>query len=1075
MDINVKNYYFKGAQKRYVTNFRGDLTRNIRTLQLKAKEVKQISAVESMYRQINMIFSASGEYMKGLLKAGVGFLTAMGSAFMLQNTLQSNDVQNVKLEKDDDKMSFIVNGDERDDVLKISISKNGNAEVFADADLSEAELNKYINEFDKNHSKLFGTVFQRLSDAFQAIGQVLSKKQSGYNFDLNSKDNIIGIVKQFVDEKRRLSLLGTLIDARTFTKNFEFEKGMPKSYEQGELIDENISFTFSNLENRFFKGLQITVTDKNNNTRQGFVAMDDGNIYKTKLHDLSNPEDKFVPRMDWRIRRLESLTPDELENPLLKRMFEYAYSHVDKVTKFYMNYLYEQNKSFAQKYDKSSDRMKNQIDRLEKARMERINKFNAYLDKLNSKKNARTEAQGNSRLAEDAAKTIKVYDLAPEDFDLVKKLSSLNDRISTANTYRQYSQKQNFIKNFGIIRRKFQNGLIFKDVLNTDQFYLGLARYIYNPDKEEILSLGLFDNNLEEIARFKATKNGKIKLIVKPNTAIETVEKIENIMKNEMEKGLAEKLYSRMEMSAYYLENAAKVDSYMAKSYKKLSINEAIHELRENKLYYKFDSSKVRSLKEKLDGIREIYRKHESACYRWQDMYYPEFTQLPRYMQGRLENQDIDYEISVIDNKRYFSGLRILTRNKNGTFTNCYTIDYDGNTYKLINLPKNNKYSYINYTNKNSSPLDEQAVKNEYLDLMFDELLKNIRSYKAFLDECAYKLEIEGQYKFLKSHLEPIISKYKNGAQEFVPEIHPRQETIEETTVREIQQEEKTTPRKVGRPKKTVDKAVSETKKPKKADKPKKAAVVKTAPKTVVPKKEKPTVKPNSVVTKRREWGKTERTLSPELKDRYANMLKPNGQFKSLQDISLEDVVNQLDRIFALPPLQRSSHFVHDLNSKGDIFANRFSVLAPDGAWITVTKNVMSEYSPFHYSIRVQKENEIMYLNIKPDSDRVIRCDENNKIMLDSYGEKLTISKKKFMEKNPLSENMPMYFMEMFDERSDGERETIKFQVFNDKNYQKLEQQKTKEFQATLSAKMTADIQKELEQEMDETEESEEI
>lgn len=1080
MNVNIKNYDFKKSKSPYKQNFKGNLTRNIKSIKLTSDELSQVSSVGRKIKQMDMLFQSSCNYIKELLTAGAGFLAALTSGFMIKNALTSDDVQNVKLNRDGDSMSFTINGENTDDVAKIVVSDSGQAEIIVDDELSDKELNKYIGEIDKNHSKFFDVVSRKINDAFNSIGLTLNKEPDSYEFDLNSKDDVKRVAAQFVDEKRKLSLLNSMVDGSIFLNNFHFEEDMPKSVDKGELKDENIFFKFSHLENKYFKGFQITIIDKNNNTRQGIVAMNDGNIYKSKLHNLNDPSDTFFPGNDWKIRNLQSLSPEEIQNPLLKRMFEYGYSHVDRVTRFFLNYIYEQNKNYEETYDTLSSNMQNSIINLEKSRFDKINKYNERIEKTDLGKTARNKEIDDKQLMENSAKIVKIYDLKPDEFEFIKKISVLNERISAANYGKPNYQKVAFKEKFNVIRRRFQNGLIYKDILNTDKFYLGVARYMYGFNGEEELNFGIFDKKLKELARFKITQNGKMKMLVKPNTTVEDSEEIEKIMKNELENGLAERLYSHMDMGAYYLENTAKVNSYVAKSYNRIGLLDAIKEMMNGKKYYKFDTDEYNSLIDTILNIKKIYRTLRLIAYRLEKLYYPEIPQKSKYAYGRIDKYNLNYEISLIDNA-HISGLRILTRDKNNNFENCYIIDNNGMAYKLIKVPQNNRYEWLVNTQNNLTQLDEDALKKEHLDLMYAQIRENAVKYNGFLEEYS-KLDKKERNKLSSEQIIEIINKYKNNqidANTALQEISTKSEKVTSQNTSDTNADKTSfinmvasAPKKRGRPRKNPIELKKSLKKP-----------TKETPKTYINKQNI-----NKELEQKSQVGNAafEQMVNPhdqgkqvvinsvdkrsiqintELQNHCKSMLKSNGEFKDFDKIVLKDVVEQLDRIFATPVDKRSPHLIHEQLNSGRISEARFSVNASDGAVITVSRILNHKFDYTYYSITVKKDNMTMHINIDIDDNMIIKSHENKPIL----GKNDTIcyeDQTQFMAKNPLAKNMPMYFMEIFEERPDVERQIIPFQKADDKN-EKLMKQKMKDIQIALSTPIAHEIQKELEEDID--------
>lgn len=1053
---NIHNFRHDKSnfKNKYYLNFNGNINKTVGTFKLGTKELSRVSDIFGQYRQLDIMFRTAGSYMTDLFKKGIGFLIPLSAGgFALKNTLNSDEVPNVKVEngiKDTPNalMTFAV-GD-REDVAKLVVSKDGIVKVLADEDLPQGDIDRYAEEINSNHDKFFETVYGKTNDAINSIGEILDKKED-YQFDITSEEDVKRVARQFIDEKKRLALLANITSNRRFYKEFAWDDVSNNSIEKGVLKDKDISFSFSHLENFYFNGMQITVTDEKAGTKQGFVANADGKIYKSRIYK----KEDFVPRKVWHIRYLKPLSEEELQNPDLQYMFNYGYSHVDKAYKYMLKILYDQNKVFLDSYDGATAKKKNYIDEILTRKIKRVDEFNSRMESELKSRVEKSESLDNSPLWEDRAKTARVYNLTSEEFEMAKKFASYSDQISTAYLKRMQYQRPELNEKCGFMRRKSRNGVIFKNMLKSDKYYLGMAQYMAKPETKELISFGIFDKKLREIARFKISNNGEAKLIMRPATPDSVAVEIEQMLKKEIKNGLADRLIDRLETAVYYHENKIKVDTYIARSFHPITLAQAVKELKETKDYYKFDTEKLSKLKENLENIKEIYRNHQEPAYKWQKFFFPDVeSSTKKYMYGRLDEHDINYEFIFIDNE-HCSGLRVLTRNDKGIFQNGYVIENDGNVYKLMIIPDSDKYRYLYVERPNFSQLDAKAVKSEHIDLIFDKICQDIEKYNDFCNECVNYLNTD--CKIGKKALVEIVRKYRPEIVTPDMEISARRKPVVKTTEPEkpVDKTEEVK-RKPGRPRKNP---VPETpKEPRKPGRPRKEVSATTTNPAV---DTAPIAKPKVKRTHRTH--SKSKPLQAQYSDSYARMLKPNGEFKPLVAISIFDIVEQLNKLFALPYEERSPHLIHDLKSNGEVFMSRISCNAPDGAYITVSVCKTNDFYDFlYYSMRVQKGNEIMYFNINPEKDNVLKCDDNNILVRDKFKVKQRISKADFVAQNPLSVNMPMYLAEIFAVKPDEERKTVPFQKFETKR-SLIEKQAMRDAELVLrKTKAPKAIQKEL-------------
>lgn len=1011
---------------RYNPNFSGNIKKTVQTFQLCTAELSQVSALSKYSRQLNALYRAAGDYVGDVLKKSVKYIVPAGAtAITLNGVLNSKDVEDVKLEQNNtasdssELLSLTLGRGQNADVARISVSKSGQADVIADEDMSQSDLSRYLSEINKNHDKLFSAVLDKTETSVNTINELLDT-QTDYNFDLTSKTDIQKVVEEFVDKKKRVTILTKFIDRHSLERKFNGLNEIQFSVKDF-VLNNDVTFSYSGISNSTYDGIGLIVTNKKTGEKQGFVAMNDGNIYKTKTFMA----DDYMNSKIWRMHNLKVLSHEELENPDLKYMFNHVCMHNDRMCKAMLGSFYRKGNPNIEAFDLADEKTK-----------------------------ARSVKTEEKPFSEDTAKTIKVYKLNPELMTKVQEMEKYLRRIAEVYGNSDQGKCRVLTENSGFIRRKYSNTIILKDItLDDGKMLLGTYKYTYGDGikSDELLSFCLYDENIEEIARFKVMDNGDTKLLVKPGATAEYAQNIENAVKSGLENGLAEKIIAKLSDACYYHENFTKVNNYVKKSYSQITVADAVKELRSSKEFYRFDEGKVRQLRKNLDSLADIYKRCVSTSYRWQDAFFkPLNVQSKRYMCGELEKFGVVYEASVSD-KSNFSGIRILTKDTEGNWLNCYAISNDGNTYKLIKLPPAPELRYVScyIDDGNLSQLDAEAVKAEHLDLIFQDLFNTVSVFNDFMLEGSARRESRQgiyPYRVLMARVDEYKEKLDklNGKEVDLSAKIPASETAD--VVR----------RKPGRPKKdpseVTQKQNTETDVVKrKPGRPKKdPSVVKLKP-----------VKPVNPT-------KTGTTVSVPV----TRTVTGTYSVKPFMSLSMEDAISKIDKILATPYEKRSPHLVHDLKSTGDVFVNRFSVTAPDGAWVTVS---VMQYgmSSHYYSIRVQKDNEVMYLNLNPETGYICRCDIDNTVILGAEGRPQTISKEKFAEKNPLSANMSMYFDELFATKPEVQRKTIPWQIF--KKQDTAAKQAMREAERALRmTKVPKKIMKEMQAEFKEFDEPEE-
>jgi hypothetical protein len=121
----------------------------------------------------------------------------------------------------------------------------------------------------------------------------------------------------------------------------------------------------------------------------------------------------------------------------------------------------------------------------------------------------------------------------------------------------------------------------------------------------------------------------------------------------------------------------------------------------------------------------------------------------------------------------------------------------------------------------------------------------------------------------------------------------------------------------------------------------------------------------------------------------------------------------------------RSPHLIHGKLPDGRIFGAKVSIIASDGANVTITRMKSPTYTDFsYYSISVEKDGQKYVVNLDPDFMRIIES-VNGKPFVDSKNMIKHISKQELLETIPEAENLPRYFDEFFALKEDAERTVV--------------------------------------------------
>ena len=151
------NEYTKFKQNREKQNFRGNITRPIKTFQLGAGELSLAKDISKNYQQLILIYKTAGNHIGKLFQNAISFLLPVGALGLLfKNASSSDGIKDVKLEredglnKSDELLTFTFRDKNENDIAKISVSKNGEAGIIADDELNDKELSKYVTEIENN-------------------------------------------------------------------------------------------------------------------------------------------------------------------------------------------------------------------------------------------------------------------------------------------------------------------------------------------------------------------------------------------------------------------------------------------------------------------------------------------------------------------------------------------------------------------------------------------------------------------------------------------------------------------------------------------------------------------------------------------------------------------------------------------------------------------------------------------------------------------------------------------------------------------------------------------------------------
>ena len=151
----------------------------------------------------------------------------------------------------------------------------------------------------------------------------------------------------------------------------------------------------------------------------------------------------------------------------------------------------------------------------------------------------------------------------------------------------------------------------------------------------------------------------------------------------------------------------------------------------------------------------------------------------------------------------------------------------------------------------------------------------------------------------------------------------------------------------------------------------------------------------------------------------------PHTSCTNFLDCNLTKLVESIDTLFATPVEMRSPHLIHERLSDGRVFGAKVSMLASDGAKVTITRMKSPTYTDFsYYSITVMKDGQKYVVNLDPDFMRILET-VNGKPFVDTKNMVRHISKQELLDDIPDVENLPKYFEEFFALKEDAEKVVV--------------------------------------------------
>ncbi|MBQ1612513.1 MAG: hypothetical protein II085_03460, partial [Alphaproteobacteria bacterium] len=674
------------------------------------------------------------------------------------DVLNSEDAKDVKLEKgqaDDSLMVFTVNKDNGEPVIKMIVSKGGKVDVIADEDLSQEELEKYLYQINKNNNKFMDAVGEKAETALDKVGEILDSGAVG-NIDLKSKEDVQKMVTRFVEAKEHSQLLEKIIYSKAFWRNFDFADKENRSLNSGSIKEKGIYFTYAPIKNSYYDGMAITVYDKNNNPKRGYLAKDSGEICSIGL----DKKNKGPKHNVWSSTYLRPLTEEELDDDDIKYMFDFASRESDRIYRYQLKMLYTQNKNLIGSYNSVTPERQKYIDRVERSKLERLGAAHAANAVQKSARAERAKQLEEAQFQYNNIKLVKTYKLSDKESELINNIQTYTDRISKAYDSKPARISERLTEGSGFIRQTGVPGFIIDGLMPESDLLFGFGGTAIRKVADDKFHLRIFDKEQKEVARIVFTDNKDAELFVKNGADSEFVDSLVKTLKSEMDNGLSERLLSRLDDATFYHENYKLVEDFRAKSYNPLTISEVRQQLASPMEAYSFDSSEISNLKQNFEDVQDIYKEHVMTFRIWLEALYPEKK---NYNTGNvnINGTDTNYEFSFIDNK-VISGIKILTKDENGYYKNGYVISPDGKAHKFKKIPeKCTDPDSITLSVPSLIKLDENAVKTEGLDLIFNKICSEVSVLKDFMTECACEAESSDSGRLSHKLVELKADKYR--------------------------------------------------------------------------------------------------------------------------------------------------------------------------------------------------------------------------------------------------------------------------------------------------------------------------
>ena len=601
----------------------------------------------------------------------------------------------------------------------------------------------------------------------------------------------------------------------------------------------------------------------------------------------------------------------------------------------------------------------------------------------NLNKNSKKNSVNFTGRADILSREIKLDNIELEKISLISE--AYHKILEIFNSFNGIYQKKFKSLYPGIVSSEKIKGLVFTNISKLNNKHLQIVRFNTKAGSDEILTFGILDSQNKNLIRYRVDNSGKVLISADKKNINELSVNPFDTTKNIKYNDYLNQFSNEIHKFCFYSENFKAINRQAHKT-KDVKINKVISNILEIKqsLGIKDDIDKIIQNYKNLTEVLNL--KQGKDALKLKQEY---FGNVSAKTKGLVftnlvgtENKTIAFcPLTSKDDDRLF---KIVIYNSDNKLENTFVFFADGKAAKQKKLSEaTNDFRLNNLIQISDNEINQLGIKN-----IFESLNKQFADFKNFI---------------IEKRNTKVTKKQKNN--------------IQNQKVKLKQQK---------------NKKAAESARIKEEKMAMKKAEIEARKNFKLQLKEQKQQEKLALKLQKQEEAKK----LAELKNSQQNEKLPANQkvdniqqikFTNYRDLKLWKVTQALNDLFNLPVEQRSPHLIHEQLSNGKIFAGRFTVKAPDGANIIVSRVKSPKYVDFtYYSIKVKKDGKEFTLNIDPEASKILFSKDGkpviNKNNMVSY-----ISKDNYLSANPDAKNLPVYLNEILENRGYEKRQFIKY------------------------------------------------